>query len=291
MIFNCVKTLKLQHSISKILLNEEEDILVVSLSNGSVKMFFLHEERKSLHSTQFTKKLIVEELPSPFYSKNCFSPSALCKAQFNFRKLNYESINQNPDVHIDQRIEEYDDMYEFIVLYNKMTRSLEVYSTYDPDDIFKILSFQMSHSCNVEKIEYLERNLLALGGSSEDSSSFKQNLMVVNLSDFTIDFYGWKELESVTDMLYHKGSGILFIAAQSRYFAAFALTSKKPQILRKIEFRSPDFTNSRYLSFYILPGFKAHKRYETLKLIVTNESNKVYAYGINFKSRSIGLLI
>lgn len=284
--FRCVRTRTLDGPVCKLALNQECDILVVNFADGRVRLFFIEEKRQNLSNAKFATSVDFEEIKTVIKPDDVYAPSALCMAQLDLFQISKKLFKiNNQYVYVEKNCPSSKKKPECLVLYNRVQMSLEIYSIADPDDVFLAVEFRIANLCRVSTIGYLEKDWLVLGGRSHGSILHEFNLVLFDPHNFRFYPNGWKELADVREVVYHRDSQMLFVAAEKKYFAVFTFNLKSYR-LSKYKFYSPDLKYSGKLSFLLENGSKLGEKMSAQSLLlITNGSNRFFSYKIQAKSR------
>ena len=266
------QSLSFEESITKIICNEEEDLLFVGFANGQIKVFYFSEERVHVKFTSYKLSLVVKEIKHGL--KGVYNCCSMALATLSVNKLRAESFKKNNFIKIYGGCNSLVNQIKCLLVFNESESALEVFRIANSDDISIVMSYKITNLCHVERIQFLDNNWIALGGRTRNTISKHKNFFLMNMKTLEYRTFGWNTLNNVSDILYIPHKNIVCVSSEVMYFSAF-LFDRYDGFLEELGQYTPnaDALGAVYFNYV--------KSNNHSFLILTNSTNTIFTYKIS----------
>lgn len=277
--FICVHNMP--RPVIKLQVNKWDDLLIVHFDDDSMTFFDMSFRMMKVGHVSDMYTIRLEEVSIKTTKNKKYQGRSSLLIKTNLQK-SLKSMKKNEYIS-HKKIPYTQDLQEYLLIYNKTARSLELYNLDSSTKIECCLQYRLSNLPFISKIIYLENDYICLGSGAQNIKHSERNLVLMSLKTFEFSYHGWDQLDSVSDMVYDPFSGMLFVANETRYFSALKFYSKV-KTLSLFKHFTLDSSSNRRVSFMLVRPSKT----ETFsKLLVFNKTNYMHTYLIIGNGKSI----
>lgn len=280
--FNKIWEQKVNLPVTKMLVNQEDDLLFVGFIDNTIKVFYIDQLLRDVSSNAKKAPICLEEITGTGLDKKSFSVSSMTLVQAKPHQIRLKNKNNKKFLTKSDEMPFHLNKEEYLLIFNEESYSLEYYNIRDVDEIHFCLGYKLRNLPLISHITLLENDFICLGSKSNVKYNQERGLVLMNLKNFEYSFYGWKQLQGVHSMVYDQENEFLFVSNLNRYFSVFKIDLKNA-ILELAGHYSIQGLRDDRLTFSII---ESRTKEKANKLFVFDGTDSMFMYLIGKQGKT-----